>query len=108
MAAITFQTNIGADAKAPDATYTLSGSGLGFFGTTAGSSVQIGAYQSSTYISNADGSVTSGQANNTKYVAKLMASKTNPNTVGKTWTIFESNSTESKWNSIPELQNREI
>ena len=74
MAAITFQTNVGADAKAPDATYTLSGSGLGFFGTTAGSSVQIGAYQSTPYISNADGSTTSGQANNTKYVASTYPS----------------------------------
>lgn len=74
MAAIYFQTNIGADALAPPATYTLSGSGLGFFGTTAGSSVQIGAYQSSTYISNADGSTTSGQANNTKYVASTYPS----------------------------------
>ena len=74
MAAITFQTNIGADAKAPDATYTLSGSGLGFFGTTAGSSVQIGSYQDSTFISNADGSATSGQANNTKYLASTYPS----------------------------------
>ena len=36
---------------------TLSGSGLGFFGTTQGSSVQIGAYQDTTNVSNADGSV---------------------------------------------------
>lgn len=74
MAAIYFQTDIGANARAPAATYTLSGSGLGFFGTTAGSSVQIGAYQSSTYVSNADGSTTSGQANNTKYVASTYPS----------------------------------
>ena len=69
MAAIYFQTNIGTNALAPPATYTLSGSGLGFFGTEAGSSVQIGSYQDSTFISNADGSTTSGQANNTKYLA---------------------------------------
>ena len=46
--------------------------------------------------------------NNTKYVARLKASKTNPNLVGKTWTIFESNSKEAKWNGIPDLRNREI
>ena len=46
--------------------------------------------------------------NNTKYVARLKASKTNPNLVGKTWTIFESNSKEAKWNGIPDLKNRGI
>ena len=44
MAEITFQTNMAATSIAPAASYTLSGSGLGFFGTTAGSSVQIGSY----------------------------------------------------------------
>jgi hypothetical protein len=48
---------------------TLSGSGLGFFGLSAGSSVQIGAYQDTTYVSNGDGSVTKGTTNNIKYVA---------------------------------------
>jgi hypothetical protein len=46
--------------------------------------------------------------NNTKFIARLRASKTNPNMVGKTWTIFESNSKEAKWTGIPELQKREI
>lgn len=46
--------------------------------------------------------------NNTKYVARLQASKTNPNMVGRTWTIFESNAKEAKWNGLPELQKREI
>ena len=49
-----------------------------------------------------------GAGNNTKYIAKLLASKTNPNLVGKTWTFFESNSKEAKWTGIPEIQNREI
>ena len=74
MAEITFQTNMAATSIAPAASYTLSGSGLGFFGTTAGSSVQIGSYQDTTYISNADGSVTKGAANNTKYVASTYPS----------------------------------
>lgn len=47
---------------------TLSGSGLGFFGLTAGSSVQIGSYQDRTYVSNGDGSNTSDQTNNIKFV----------------------------------------
>jgi rhodanese-related sulfurtransferase len=46
--------------------------------------------------------------NTTKYVAKLKASKTNPNKVGKVWTIFESNSKTAKWTGIPELQKRGI
>tara|TARA_R110002020_G_scaffold119378_4_gene272430 strand:+ start:3906 stop:4796 length:891 start_codon:yes stop_codon:yes gene_type:complete len=46
--------------------------------------------------------------NNTKYVARLQASKTNPNMVGKTWTIFESNGKEAKWNGVPALRKREI
>ena len=48
---------------------TLSGSGLGFFGTTQGSSVQIGSYQDSTYVSNGDGSSTVLNVNNIKYVS---------------------------------------
>ena len=55
MAEITFQTNMAQNSTPPTNSYTLSGSGLGFFGTTAGSSVQIGSYQDTTYISNADG-----------------------------------------------------
>jgi hypothetical protein len=46
---------------------TLSGSGLAFFGATAGSSVQIGSYQDTTYISNGDGSVTKDASSNVKY-----------------------------------------
>ena len=46
--------------------------------------------------------------NNTKYVARLKASKTNPSMVGKTWTIFESTGKQATWNGIPELQKREI
>jgi len=43
-----------------------------------------------------------------KYVAKLASSKTNPDMVGKIWTIFESDSKKSKWLGIPEMQKREI
>lgn len=48
---------------------TLGGSGLGFFGTSVGSSVQIGSYQDSTYVANGDGSQYGANANNIKYVA---------------------------------------
>ena len=72
MATIDFQVNY-TNAMVPQ-TETLSGSGLGFFGATAGSSVQIGAYQDSTFVSNGDGSATSGQANNVKYVASTFPS----------------------------------
>jgi len=45
---------------------------------------------------------------NVKYVARLLASKTNPSMVGKTWTIFESDGKTAKWNGIPEMRNREV
>jgi len=45
---------------------------------------------------------------NTKFTARLKSSKTNPNMVGKTWTIFESNGQEATWYGIPEMQKREI
>ena len=53
---------------------TLSGSGLGFFGTTQGSSVQIGAYQDTTNVSNADGSVIKDSTNNIKYTTSAFPS----------------------------------
>ena len=53
---------------------TLSGSGLGFFGTTQGSSVQIGAYQDTTNVSNADGSVIKDSSNNIKYTTSVFPS----------------------------------
>ena len=53
---------------------TLSGSGLGFFGLSAGSSVQIGSHQDSTFVSNGDGSVTKDQTNNIKFVANTFPS----------------------------------
>jgi hypothetical protein len=39
----------------------------------------------------------------TNYTAKLEASKTNPNLVGKEWIIFSTNG-ENKWHGIPELR----
>jgi len=48
---------------------TLSGSGLAFFGASAGSSVQIGDYQQTTYISNGDASVIADASSNIRYVA---------------------------------------
>jgi len=48
--------------------YTLSGSGLAFYGSTAGSSVQIGSYQDNTYVANADGSTYTEAAGNIKYI----------------------------------------
>jgi len=53
---------------------TFSGSGLGFFGLTAGSSVQIGAYQDTTFVSNGDGSVTKDASSNVKFVADTFPS----------------------------------
>jgi len=46
--------------------------------------------------------------NKVKYTAKLVSSKTNPNMVGRIWTLFESDGKTSKWSGIPEMQKREI
>ncbi len=46
---------------------TLSGSGLAFFGATGGSSVQIGQYQETTYVSNGDGSVYTDASSNVAF-----------------------------------------
>ena len=53
---------------------TLGGSGLAFYGSSAGSSVQIGAYQGTTYVASADGSVFKDITNNIKYVADTFPS----------------------------------
>ena len=66
MAEIRFQLLGNADATTD--LYTLSGSGLAFYGSTAGSSVQIGSYQDNTYVANADGSSYADAAGNVKYV----------------------------------------
>lgn len=46
----------------------VNGSGLGFYGSTFGTSVQIGAYQSSTYITNGNGNAQGPACRNVKYV----------------------------------------
>ena len=53
---------------------TLSGSGIGFFGVSAGSSVQIGQYQTRTNISSADGSTIKDSLTNIKYVTSVFPS----------------------------------
>ncbi len=46
----------------------LSGSGLAFMGVSFGDSVPVGEYQSTTWISNGNGTVNAGQVNNVKYL----------------------------------------
>jgi len=74
MAIIDFQLLNQANPENGQTLSTFSGSGLGFFGATAGSSVQIGSYQDSTYVSNADGSVTKNQTSNIKYIGTAFPS----------------------------------
>jgi hypothetical protein len=52
----------------------FNGSGLAFYGSAAGSSVQIGAYQGMTRIASADGSSYKDETNNLKYVASTFPS----------------------------------
>ena len=74
MATIDFQIITDGSKNMNPAVYTLSGSGLGFFGTTTGSSVQIGAFQDTTNVSNGDGSEITDSTNNIKYVANTYPS----------------------------------
>ena len=45
----------------------LSGSGLGFYGNSFGDSVAVGAYQATTFITNADGTSQGSAGDNVKY-----------------------------------------
>lgn len=72
MAEIRFQILNNADAT-PDL-FSFGGSGLAFYGSSAGSSVQIGSYQDNTYVANADGSNYADATNNIKYVANTWPS----------------------------------
>lgn len=45
----------------------LNGSGLGFYGNGFGVSVNVGAYQDTTFITNANGTAQGAQVNNIKY-----------------------------------------
>jgi hypothetical protein len=60
MAEITFGTY---------STPNIAGSGLGFYGSSFGSSVQIGSYQDKTFITNSDGTLNGGNAYNVKFTA---------------------------------------
>lgn len=45
----------------------LAGSGLGFYGSTFGQSVNVGSYQDSTYITDSTGTVNAAQVHNIKH-----------------------------------------
>ena len=64
MATITFLAGEGSESI-----HHLQGSGLGFYGTTFGSSVQIGSFQGSTFVTNADGTTQAQDADNIQYVS---------------------------------------
>ena len=66
MATIRFQILNNSDSTA--STDTLSGSGLAFFGANGGSSVAIGQYQDSTWVSNGDGTSYTTATLNNKFI----------------------------------------
>lgn len=73
MPSITFHANnqdwLTADySDDPDLINHTSGSGLGFFGGGFGISVPVGDYQSSTYVTNANGTASGVRCSNIKYV----------------------------------------
>ena len=51
----------------------LSGSGLGFFGGSFGSSVELNSFQGSTFITNGAGTIEGAAVNNIKYVSATTA-----------------------------------
>jgi len=81
MAEIRFQLLKQADGS--PALDTLSGSGLAFYGATAGSSVQIGAYQQVTRVANPEGSTYEDDTNNIQFVtSKFPSGQTNLSILG--------------------------
>lgn len=62
-----------------DETIPLGGSGLGFFGSSFGNSVEVGAYQDTTYITDGNGVVQGAAIDNTKWAH---ASSGIQNTIG--------------------------
>lgn len=52
----------------------LGGSGLGFYGPSFGQSVQVGQFQDTTFITNANGTLQGPQANNNKWMHPASAS----------------------------------
>lgn len=60
MATITFLTNTPANYPIN----STNGSGLGFFGSSFGSSVQVGAYQTTTWVTDGNGTTQGPQTNN--------------------------------------------
>lgn len=67
-AAITFYAGSG-NAELND--LSTPGSGLGFYGASFGTSVQVGQYQETTFITNSNGSVNGGNNNNNKYLGNM-------------------------------------
>ena len=55
-------------ADEPDLINHTANSGLGFFGGSFGISVPVGEYQSSTYVTNANGTASGINVNNTKFI----------------------------------------
>ena len=53
------------------AVQNLSGSGLGFYGGSFGASVNVGEYQTTTFITNGNGTTQGPQVNNVKYVNSM-------------------------------------
>lgn len=50
-----------------EAVQNLNGSGLGFFGSSFGNSVAVGAYQTTTYITDGNGTIEGPQVNNIQW-----------------------------------------
>ncbi len=76
-AAVDFYAGLGGEASGVD----LNGSGLGFYGSTFGSSVQVGQYQDSTFITNSTGSTEGPQADNNKYQGNVSGVSNNGDSV---------------------------
>ncbi len=76
-AAVDFFGGLGGEASGVD----LAGSGIGFYGASFNSSVQVGQYQDTSFITTSNGSVEGPQVDNNKYQGNVSGVSNNADTV---------------------------
>lgn len=94
-----------------DGITALGTSGVGFYGATFGSSVQVSSYQDSTFITNSNGTVNGGAMNNDKYVGTSSGVQVNGDaTVNLTDVALESGTLNARFtfDSVVMTQNGEF
>ncbi len=88
----------------------LNASGLGFFGASFGTSVQVGQYQDSTYITTSTGSSEGPQATNCKYITSSGVSINAGATVAPSAVVINSGTMNIRFtfDTVVKTQNAEL